>query len=103
MTSTRARLLSEARAKLSAEQLAAFDKPDGERTAAEHELARQAELTLTLLDSQVERGIGADDRPLYDALKKKLEAHRKVHARAAADLGLSRRRARRPKRSTCCR
>ncbi len=72
----RERLLREQRAKLTPQQLAAWEKPDAERNADEQELARQASLVLQVLDGQVEARIGGDDKTLYDALKKKLEALR---------------------------
>lgn len=70
----RERLRQDRLSKLSVESRIALDTPPHRRTAAQHELARQADLELQLLDSQIEREIATDDKPLYESLKKKIAA-----------------------------
>ncbi len=69
---TRDRLLAERLAKLSPEMRAALDVPADRRTPAQQELARQADLELQVLASQVERAITDGDKSLYEALKKRI-------------------------------
>ena len=70
----RERLRQDRLSKLSTESRTALATPANQRTAAQHELARQADLQLQLLDNQIEREIAADDKSLYDSLKKKIAA-----------------------------
>ncbi len=72
--SARERLRKDRLSKLSMETRAALETPPDQRTPAQHELARQADLQLQLLDSQIEREIAGDDKPLYESLKKKIAA-----------------------------
>ncbi|MFM7074030.1 MAG: DUF1553 domain-containing protein [Planctomycetota bacterium] len=75
--SARERLRKDRLAKLSLETRAALETPSGRRTPEQQELARQADLQLQLLDSQIEREIADDEKPLYESLKKKIAAWEK--------------------------
>lgn len=75
--SARERLRKDRLAKLSMETRVALETPSGRRTPEQQELARQADLQLQLLDNQIEREIADDEKPLYDALKKKIAAWEK--------------------------
>jgi len=68
----REKILTERRQKFSPATQAAIAKSPAERSPAEQELARQADLDLQLLTGQLEKEIPADDRALYEALKKKI-------------------------------
>lgn len=70
----RAELLAQRRKQLAPPLREALDLPPEDRTPAQQELARQADLELQLLTSQIEQQIPAADKPLYEALKKKIAA-----------------------------
>jgi hypothetical protein len=69
---TRRALEAKTRAELSPETLAALDTPDHERTAEQLELVRQADLLIQFTPSQIEKAGAEEDRPLWDALKKRI-------------------------------
>jgi hypothetical protein len=54
--------------------LAAFDLPPEKRSADEDRLAREAELLFQFSSGQLEKAVPAEDRALFDELKKKLAA-----------------------------
>jgi hypothetical protein len=68
----RQKFIAAAREKMSPEMRAAYDLPAKERTAAQERLAREASLKFQITPEGIERSIAADDKPLYDAAKKKV-------------------------------
>ncbi len=70
----RDQLLRERRAKLTPAQGSALATPEEKRSAEQQRLAREADLLLQILESQIEKAIPETDRPLYDELKKKITA-----------------------------
>lgn len=71
--SVRGRLGTEARKKLSSDQLMALDTPEDRRTPEQQKLAREADLKFQFTNGQVERAIPDEDKKLYEELKKKIE------------------------------
>ena len=69
--------IADAKKSMSPEMLAALEVPDGDRTPAEYELARQADLLFQATPGGYERYIPADDKKLYGETKRKLEQLRK--------------------------
>jgi hypothetical protein len=70
----KADLGAKARKELPADQLAAWDTPADRRTPKQEELARQAALKFNPGNTCVELAIPAEDRKLFDELRKKVEA-----------------------------
>jgi hypothetical protein len=71
-------LLAKARAKLSPAMLAALAVPAAQRTAEQHKLAHEADLMLQIAIGATENAIPAEDRKLYEELKKKIAAMEKM-------------------------
>ncbi len=72
-----AKLTEDTRKTFTTEQLAALDAPPGQRTPEQQKIALEADVKLQFLVAQVERAIPAEDKPLYDELKKKIAAMEK--------------------------
>ncbi|MBL8800258.1 MAG: PSD1 domain-containing protein [Planctomycetia bacterium] len=70
----RARLIADARQKLTAEQRAALEIPAERRTPEQEKLAREADLRFQFTPGRIEKGIPDEDRPLYTELTRKLTA-----------------------------
>ena len=70
----RARLRAEAEAKLTTEQRAALQVGQAARTPAQIDLAKAAEKALTISDNALKQALGDDDKPLDEALRKKIAA-----------------------------
>ena len=68
----RQKFVAASREKMSAEMRAAYDLPANQRTAAREKLAREASLKFQITPEGIEKSIPAEDKPLYDAAKKKL-------------------------------
>lgn len=75
----RARLIAEARKKLSAEQQAALSVPADQRTAEQETLAREADLKFQFTPGRIEKAVAdSPDKALYDEVKKKVAAIEKT-------------------------
>ena len=70
----RARLRAEAEAKLTAGQRAALLVEKTSRTSEQNELAKAADKALTISDNAVKQAHGDEDKPLDEALRKKIAA-----------------------------
>jgi mono/diheme cytochrome c family protein len=68
----RARLTAQARKGLSPAQQAALAIPSDQRTPEQERLAQEADLKFQFSANQIENAIPAEDRKLYDELKKKI-------------------------------
>lgn len=75
----RARLRVEAEAKLSPGQRAALQVEKSSRTPEQNELAKAAEKSLAISDNTVKQALADDDKPLAEALRKKIAALEKQH------------------------
>jgi hypothetical protein len=73
----RARLTAEAKKKLPADQRAALDTPADKRSPKQQQLAKTAEKALQFKTEDIEKAIAGEDRELYAALKKRIDAMRK--------------------------
>jgi hypothetical protein len=69
----RQRRVADALQRLDPEQRRALDTPPQQRTPQQETLARQAELRLQFTPAGIEAGLAADDRKLYDEVKKRIE------------------------------
>jgi hypothetical protein len=70
----RSRLIAEAREALPAEARQALEVPAGRRTPEQERLAREADLQFQFTPNRIEKAVADEDRALYEALKKKVEA-----------------------------
>jgi hypothetical protein len=71
--SARTRHAMEVRKTLPQDQIAALDTPSDQRTVAQELLARDASLKWQVSNGQIEKYIAAEDRALYDAVKRKVD------------------------------
>ena len=71
--SARARHTMEIRKTLPQNQIAALETPPEQRTVAQELLARDASLKWQVSNGQIEKYIAAEDRALYDAVKRKVD------------------------------
>jgi mono/diheme cytochrome c family protein len=67
-------LIDKAKKSLTLEQRAVLTMPPEQRTPAQEQLARAADLKFQFTPNQIENAIPADDRKLYGELKKKIAA-----------------------------